>query len=226
MADRQYGYHCSCSKVNYQTINSRSNTLINPDPVKGLSLPGKISIFIIIAFIVTLWFLPMWRIDLAAPQYPEGIFMQIWINDVKGDVDIINGLNHYIGMKTIHKEDFREFVYLPWVLMTFCGLGVVVFLWGRKTGYYIWTALFLVLATLAMYDFWKWEYSYGHDLDPNAPIKVPGMAYQPPLIGYKKMLNFEALSQPDIGGWFFITAGILLVGISIYEWKSHKRTAL
>ena len=165
----------------------------------------------------------MWRIDLAAPQYPEGIFMQIWINDIKGDVEIINGLNHYIGMNTIHKEDFREFVYLPAALMSYCGLGLLVLLWRRKAGYYIWTGIFLVLATVCMYDFWKWEYDYGHNLDPNAPIKVPGMAYQPPLIGYKKMLNFEALSQPDVGGWFFIAAGALLVGISFYEWKSSKR---
>jgi copper chaperone NosL len=191
--------------------------------MKKLSSLGCVSIFLIAGCISTLWFLPMWRIDLAAPQYPEGIFMQIWINDIKGDVEIINGLNHYIGMNTIHKEDFREFVYLPAALMSYCGLGLLVLLWRRKVGYYIWTGIFLVLATVCMYDFWKWEYDYGHNLDPNAPIKVPGMAYQPPLIGYKKMLNFEALSQPDVGGWFFIAAGALLVGISFYEWKSSKR---
>ena len=164
----------------------------------------------------------MWRIDLAAPQYPEGIFMQIWINDVKGDVEIINGLNHYIGMKTINKADFKEFVYLPIALMIFCGLGVIVFLTRRRVLYYVWTGLFLAMAALSMYDFWKWEYDYGHNLNPNAPIKVPGMAYQPPLIGYKKMLNFEALSQPDIGGWFFILSGAILVGVSFYEWKKSK----
>ena len=80
----------------------------------------------------------------------------------------------------------------------------------------------MVLAGLSMYDFWRWEYDYGHNLDPTAPIKVPGMAYQPPLIGYKKMLNFEALSQPDIGGWFFIIAGAILAGVSIYEWRRSK----
>lgn len=187
--------------------------------MKKLSLISKISIFLVIACLATLWFFPMWRIDLAAPQYPEGIFMNIWINHLSGDVEIINGLNHYIGMATIHEEDFKEFVYLPIALMIFCGLGLIVLLSNRKAGYYIWTVLFLLLAGLSMYDFWKWEYDYGHNLDPSAPIQVPGMVYQPPLIGYKKMLNFEALSQPDIGGWFFIIAGIILVGISIYEWK-------
>ena len=190
--------------------------------MKKLSSLGRVSIFVVIGCIVALWFFPMWRIDLAAPQYPEGIFMNIWINHLSGDVEIINGLNHYIGMKTIQEEDFKEFIYLPIALISFCVLGLIVFVLNRKIGYYIWFFIFMVLAGLSMYDFWRWEYDYGHNLDPTAPIKVPGMAYQPPLIGYKKMLNFEALSQPDIGGWFFILSGAILVGVSFYEWKKSK----
>jgi copper chaperone NosL len=37
------------------------------------------------------------------------------------------------------------------------------------------------------------------------------MAYQPPLIGFKQLLNFGAYSIPDIGGWLFIGAGVLMV---------------
>jgi copper chaperone NosL len=80
--------------------------------MKKLTTLGRTSIIIVILFVGTLFFFPMWRIDLAAPQYPGGLTMTIWINDVKGDVDVINGLNHYIGMHTIHKEDFKEFICL------------------------------------------------------------------------------------------------------------------
>jgi copper chaperone NosL len=201
----------------------KCTAIIFLDRMKKLSVLGRISIFLVIGCVASLWFLPMWRIDLAAPQYPEGIFMEIWINDIKGNVDVINGLNHYIGMKTIHKEDFKEFIYIPIALMVFCGLGLFVLLLNRKVGYYIWALIFFAIAGVSMYNFWKWEYDYGHNLDPTAPIKVPGMAYQPPLIGYKKMLNFEALSQPDVGGWFFIAAGIIVVGVSFYEWKQAKK---
>lgn len=186
---------------------------------KKLTSPGRISIFFVIAFLATLWFFPMWQIDLGAPQYPDGLSLKIWINDVSGDVEIINGLNHYIGMQTIHKEDFKEFVYLPIIMMSFMVVGLIVFFVNRKVVYYIWTLLFAGVGLLSFYDFYRWEYEYGHNLDPNAPIQVPGMSYQPPLIGYKKMLNFEALSQPDIGGWFYIFTGVLLVSISIYEWR-------
>src|ERR1035437_4088697 len=116
-----------------QNINSR------------LSKTGKISIIIIILFLSSLWVFPMWRIDMRAPQYPGGLRMQIWINDIKGDVDIINGLNHYIGMGTIHKKDFLEFIYLPVLMLSFMALGIVVFFTNKKLGYYIWTGLFAII---------------------------------------------------------------------------------
>lgn len=190
--------------------------------MKKLTKLGRFSTIVVMGFLVTLWFFPMWRIDLKAPQYPGGLTMSIWINDVKDDVDVINGLNHYIGMKTIHKEDFKEFVYLPITMMCFIAMGLLIFIWNKKVGYYIWTALFTVVGLFSFYDFYKWEYDYGHNLDPSAPIQVPGMSYQPPLIGYKKLLNFEVLSQPHIAGWFYIFAGVLLVSVSFYEWRKSK----
>lgn len=191
--------------------------------MKKLTAPGRYSVLLVIIFLATLWFFPMWRIDLKAPQYPGGLTMTIWINDVKDDVDVINGLNHYIGMKTIHKEDFKEFVYLPATIISFIVLGVLVFFWNRKTGYYIWTGIFTAIGLMSFYDFYKWEYDYGHNLDPTAPIQVPGMSYQPPLIGYKKLLNFEVLSQPHVAGWLFILSGVVLVSITFYEWKQSKK---
>jgi copper chaperone NosL len=74
-----------------------------------------------------------------------------------------------------------------------------------------------------MYDFWRWEYNYGHNLNPDAAIIVPGMAYQPPLIGYKQLLNFGAYSMPDIGGWIFIGVGVLLFLCVIAAWKNSKK---
>ena len=72
-----------------------------------------------------------------------------------------------------------------------------------------------------MIDFWRWDYNYGHNLNPDAAIIVPGMAYQPPLIGYKQLLNFGAYSIPDIGGWLFIGVGIILLLLVILGWKDH-----
>ena len=71
-------------------------------------LPGWLRTIVIICglALIAVLFLPVWRIDLAAPQYPEGLMLLIYANKLGGSVDIINGLNHYIGMKTLHTEDF------------------------------------------------------------------------------------------------------------------------
>jgi copper chaperone NosL len=75
-----------------------------------------------------------------------------------------------------------------------------------------------------MVDFYRWEYNYGHNLDPAAPIQVPGMAYQPPLLGYKQLLNFGAFSIPDTGGWIFVGAGILLALVTVLENRRQQRS--
>ena len=97
----------------------------------------------------------------------------------------------------------------------------VVFINNRKAvfGFLITFVLFVILAGI---DFYRWNYEYGHNLDPNAAIKVPGMAYQPPLIGYKQLLNFGAYSIPDIGGWMLTGAGVLLFVIVLKEFKFKK----
>jgi copper chaperone NosL len=159
----------------------------------------------------TVIFFPIWRIELTAPQYPEGLVLEIWTNKLAGNVDIINGLNHYIGMRKLHAEDFLEFTVLPYIIIGFAVLGLAVLIVNKKSIYNAWFYLFILISIVSMIDFYRWEYDYGHELNPDAPIKVPGMAYQPPLLGYKKLLNFGAYSVPDIGGWFFIGAGILLL---------------
>lgn len=168
-------------------------------------------------------FVPIWSIYLEAPQYPEGLAMFIHANKISGEFEIINGLNHYIGMKVIKEDDFIEFKILPYIL-TFLGiLFAVVALLNKKIWLYIITLFYGIFGIGFMYDFWKWEYDYGHNLDPSAPIVVPGMSYQPPLIGSKVLLNFTAHSWPNIGGVIMILAAVILIGLSIMEWKKGKQ---
>lgn len=166
---------------------------------------------------------PIWRIELDAPQYPEGLSMTIHANKLAGNVDIINGLNHYIGMKTLHAEDFPEFKILPWIIGFFSALFIAAAIINRRRFLNITFTLFVLFGIIAMIDFWRWEYDYGHNLDPAAAIIVPGMSYQPPLIGFKQLLNFGAFSIPDIGGWIFIGVGVILLGVVIYEWRRLKK---
>jgi copper chaperone NosL len=187
--------------------------------VRIITLVAALAMFCVLLF-------PIWKIDLTAPQYPEGLVLKIHANKLSGDVEVINGLNHYIGMKHLIQDEFIEFKVLPYIIGGFGALGLLVFFINRRKAFYAYLILFLFIAFASMYDFWRWEYDYGHNLDDSAPIKVPGMAYQPPLIGYKKLLNFGAYSIPDIGGWIFIGVGLLLVIGAYLEWKKVKKMKL
>ena len=166
---------------------------------------------------------PLWRIDLIAPQYPEGIGLRIWIDKITGlrpnDLNSLNGLNHYIGMRAIVPESIPELRLMPQLLAAAIVAGLLVALIGRRPVLYVWAVLFTLGAVAGLADFWKWGYEYGHELDPHAAIKVPGMSYQPPLIGSKQLLNFHATSWPGLGGWIAILAVGAVVTVAVLEWR-------
>ena len=190
--------------------------------LSNLTMLSKVMLLIAGLLFIGSLFVPMWRIELEAPQYPEGLVLQLHANKIGGDVEIINGLNHYIGMATLHTENFFEFTVLPYLFGAFAIISLaLIFINNRKAvlGFFTFFVLFVILAGI---DFYRWNYEYGHNLDPNAAIKVPGMAYQPPIIGYKQLLNFGAYSIPDIGGWMLTIAGILLFAVVLKEFKFKK----
>jgi copper chaperone NosL len=166
---------------------------------------------------------PLWKIELTAPQYPEGLVMKIWLYKLSGDVDVINGLNHYIGMNTIHENDFPEFKIFPYLVIILALGGLLAAWFNKKKGALAYTLIFMLFGIVAIADFWHWEYTYGHNLDPSAPIQVPGMSYQPPLIGYKQLLNFGAFAIPDTAGWiFFLSIALALAACFLFIRQSAK----
>ena len=166
---------------------------------------SRILVLVASLALALVYVLPIWEIDLEAPQYPEGIGMVIQIDNVEGqkpnDLNNINNLNHYIGMKRIEPESIPELKIMPWIVAVLMAGGVLSAALGRRRVLYAWIGLYLVVSVVGLADFYKWEYDYGHNLDEeNAIIKVPGMNYQPPLIGSKQLLNFTAHSWPGAGG--------------------------
>lgn len=171
------------------------------------------------------YFLPLWTISLDAPQYPEGLGLEIWINQIQGqnpgDLNKINNLNHYIGMKKINPKSIPELKIMPWVMRSVLMLGLAVGILGKRKFLMFWLILFLVVAIAGFVDYYLWGYDYGHNLDlENAIIKVPGMSYQPPLIGSKDLLNFKAISLPGSGGW--VAIGSFLAGASIWAYEFRR----
>ncbi|WP_198175426.1 hypothetical protein [Spirosoma telluris] len=153
--------------------------------------------------LISTYFLPLWRIDLWAPQYPEGLVMNIWLNKLTGDVAIINGLNHYIGMAHIKESMFPEFTYMPYLVGFFIAFGLLTVALKSRTLLLINLGLFVLAGIMALYDFWKWGYEYGHNLDPTAPIRVPGMSYQPQSWATKPCSTSARFRSPTGAAGFF-----------------------
>ncbi|EZH71919.1 membrane protein [Aquimarina atlantica] len=176
-----------------------------------------------------LFVFPLWNITLEAPQYPTPLGMDIYINDFADmhphDIKNINLMNHYVGMKYI-PESIPEFRIFPIVIIVMAALGTVL---AFTTNYKWFLAWFIVMALLALagiYDFYLWEYDYGHDLDPKAIMKFTNpdgtvMGFQPPLFGTKDILNFRAHSYPQLGA-YFLAAGMALTFISYFVGKREK----
>ncbi len=175
----------------------------------------------------SLFVLPLWRVTLEAPQYPEGLGMQIWLSTITGikpnDLDNINNLNHYIGMKRIVPESIPELRFMPVMVLGLIALAGAAALTRRRAVGVAFVAVFVILAGAGLIDFYRWEYDYGHNLDlENAIIKVPGMSYQPPLIGSRQLLNFTATSLPGAGGILAILSlGTGLLGL----WRGRGRSS-
>ncbi|MBT8300971.1 MAG: hypothetical protein KJO63_06545 [Maribacter sp.] len=195
----------------------------------------KASILMIIGplFLLGLYVFPLWNIMLGAPQYPEPLGMNIFIDGIKGvsefDIQNIDGLNHYIGMRTLPKpEDMWEFSTFPIIIGGMIALGVLIGLLGyfkvfNYKWFIGWFILMSILGVLGMYDFNAWMVDYGTNLDPNAIMKLTNpdgtpMSYKPPLLGHTKMLNFDVTSLPSTGAWMMFT-GMLLTVVAFFVGK-------
>ena len=187
---------------------------------------SRVMLAVAAALIALTFVLPLWHINLQAPQYPEGLGMHIRLHTVSGaqphDLSNINSLNHYIGMKPIVPESIPELRYMPFIAGLLALFALAAALSGRRGLLYGWFALFAVVAVAGLIDFYRWEYDYGHNLDlEHAAIKIPGMAYQPPLIGSKQLLNFKATSLPALGGIALMLA--MLLGAIVIFLESRRR---
>src|SRR5690554_4946723 len=118
---------------------------------------------------------PIWSIDMNAPQYPEGIGMNITINNIEGkrpqDLQNINGLNHYIGMKEINPDSVPELKIMPYIFAFLIATGLMIAIAGKRNWIKWWLLTFIILAIAGLVDFYLWGYDYGHNLNPDAAIK-------------------------------------------------------
>lgn len=202
-----------------------------PTIVRGMNVMkrqnrlSKIStILLLIAaglFILSLFF-PWWRMDFFAPQYPEGLDIIVYPDEVTGDIDIINNLNHYIGMKEFNTESFPELKFLKYIVYVFVVLTLIVAFTRNKLYLYILTALLAIGGAVGLIDMHFWLKEYGTNLDPNAAMYLD--PFVPPIIGKNQIANFTTYSKFGLGGYIL---GVIFIIFVVCLWidRSKKNEA-
>ncbi len=152
---------------------------------------------------------PWWGMKFFAPQYPEGLDIVVYPSKLEGDIEIVNGLNHYIGMAPFSNESFPELKYLPGLIIGLAVIFVIIALARRKALLYIPAGLLAIGGALGIYDMKRWLSKFGTELDPKAPIELD--PFVPPIIGENTLANFVTNSYFTTGSFILGAAFILTI---------------
>jgi len=188
---------------------------------------GPRACFLVAAvLIVAVHFLPLWNLTMFAPQYPDGLRLDIYDYALVGgnggqDLKEINVLNHYIGMRDLAVEDFTEFKWMPFALggLTLLFLRGVVF--GTLKELVDGAMVFFYFGGYSLWSFGYKLYRYGHDLLPTAAVQVPG--FTPPMFGHKAIANFDVYSYPQAGTYLMVLAGLLVIVGLVLAWRGSSQ---
>lgn len=162
-------------------------------------------------------FFPWWKMVFFAPQYPEGLNIIVYPNKLAGEIDIVNGLNHYIGMDNFSEKNFPELSYLIYLISGLAVLTMITAILRKKAVLHGLIGLFGIGGILGVLDLRKALHDFGTNLSPHAPIKID--PFVPPILGHNTVANFVTNSVLGTGSYFLIAAFLLLL---IPLWKDRK----
>jgi copper chaperone NosL len=185
-----------------------------------LSVRARIAVAAAGLLLVVALAFPLWKITMFAGQFPEGIRMEVFAHKLVGgnggaDLQGINILNHYIGMRELSAADFPEMKFIPFALGIFLLIGFRAGVFARISNV---VDLFVLFASYGVFSFGVFGYrmySYGHTLSPEAAIKVP--AFTPPLFGHQHIANFDVYSYPGPGTYILGVYALVLGATLILE---------
>jgi copper chaperone NosL len=190
-----------------------------------ISLAARIMLLAAAVLLVATYFFPLWNLTMFAPQYPDGLRLDIYSYALSGgnggqDVKEINVLNHYIGMQDLANESFTEFKWMPFVIG---GLGLLILraaVHGTVASLVDVTMLFVYFGAFSLWSFGYKLYRYGHDLSPSAAVKVP--PFMPPMFGGQQIANFEVYSYPRAATYAMAGVVVLLFAALLWTWRERR----
>jgi hypothetical protein len=191
-----------------------------------IDLAARFMLLAAAALLVATYFFPLWNLTMFAPQYPDGLRLDIYSYTMVGghngqDVKEINLLNHYIGMQDLAVESFTEFKWMPFVIGALGLLILRAAVHGTVAALVDVTMMSLYFGAFSLWSFGYKLYRYGHDLSPTAAVQVP--PFTPPMFGGQQIANFEVYSYPRAASYAMAGAVLLLVGALVLTWWTDRR---
>lgn len=171
--------------------------------------PWTISLVLAAGALLLAFFLPLWSMTLLAPQYPGGLDLTAYGTRMEGDLPEINTLNHYIGVAAIEPDSVLELKLFPFVLFPMvAALAVAAFLQVGRWVHVALAAAVWMFPIGLLVDMQYWLYVYGHDLAPDAPMRID--PFTPKVVGTTKVINFESQTMVSSGFWAMFVAALLV----------------
>ncbi|HSE36473.1 MAG TPA: hypothetical protein VLG74_04165 [Blastocatellia bacterium] len=195
-----------------------------------LDVKSRMLILVAVVALIPAFIFPLWNMTFTSNQYTDGLALHIYAQELQGgktpnrdDLREINSLNHYIGMRPLLESDFSEFMWLPLAFGALMLLALRAMALGKMSNLVDVFVLFSYLGLFSLWSFYRRLYTYGHNLDPTASIKVE--PFTPPLFGTKQIANFSVTSYPDIGSLSLVLFALLLLVAIILSRKESAAKA-
>src|SRR5215831_4158277 len=181
-----------------------------------LNMRSRLALLLAAIILLPVYFFPLWNMTFRSNQYTDGLVLHIYAFELQGgktpnrdDLREINSLNHYIGMRPLLESDFSEFIWLPFAIGALMLLTLRALVIGKMANVIDVFVLFSYFGLFSLWSFYHRLYSYGHNLDPTAAIKVA--PFTPPLLGAKQIANFSVTSYPGIAALSLVAFSLLLI---------------
>jgi hypothetical protein len=192
-----------------------------------LELKSRVMILVAVVVLIPAFVFPLWNMKFTSNQYTDGLSLRIYSYQLEGgktpnrdDLREINSLNHYIGMRPLLESDFSEFVWIPFVLGALALLALRAMVIGKMSNL---VDVFVIFSYFGLFSFWSFYnklYTYGHNLDPAAAIKVA--PFTPPLFGTQVVGNFTVSSYPGIASFALVAFAVLLLAAIFLSGRARQ----
>ena len=182
---------------------------------RPLDRTARIIQLLLIVPLLLSFLVPLWRVSMKAPQYPDGLYMDIYSYKLAGgndgqDINEINELNHYIGMQRIERDAFADLDWMPFAFGILALLALRVAAIGNLSSLIDLTVLSLYVSVFGMFRFAYREYVFGHNLDPHAAVRI--QPFTPVILGTKQVANFTTSAMPQLGS---LLVGLFVIGLMV-----------